>query len=465
MRIAVIGAGFTGLTAALRLAQAKHEVVVFERETEPGGLAVGFKDEKWDWALERHYHHIFTSDVYIQKVAREVGAKYFFSRPKTSTYYGGKIAQLDSPLGLLQFNSLSLSSKIKTGVGLAYLRYLANWKDLEKITAVNWLKDLDREGFEVLWEPLLRGKFGDYAERISAAWFWARIKKRSASLGYFEGGFGGLARRIEKKDRELGVEFRYGVEVREMRMKNGGWKIDIDDRRLKIGVGHQTSKIELHDRSLSFKPLTSYDRVLVTGPSWVLAKLVPGLPEGYRKKLLSYEGLGAVNLVLALKNQFLADGTYWLNINDRTVPFLCVTEHTNFVDPAHYGGDKLLYVGNYLPKEHEFFGLGAKQLVDRFLPYLKKLNPSFARSWIREAWVFKAPFAQPIVTINYSKQILSFATPLPGLFWSSIQQVYPWDRGTNYAVEAGEQVAIVIQNSKGPPSPRLLRASKRQNLK
>ncbi|MEK9201173.1 MAG: FAD-dependent oxidoreductase, partial [Patescibacteria group bacterium] len=152
-------------------------------------------------------------------------------------------------------------------------------------------------------------------------------------------------------------------------------------------------------------------------------------------------GIGAVNLVLALKKPFLSDGTYWLNINESNMPFLAVVEHTNFMPQASYGDDHLVYVGNYLSTDHPFFGFTSKQLINKFLPSLKKINPEFKSDWIRDSWVFKAPFAQPIVTTHYSQLIPPMTTPVNNLFLANIQQVYPYDRGTNYAVELGEKAA------------------------
>jgi len=425
MRVGIVGAGFTGLTAALRLVQNGHEVVVFDRELKPGGLAVGFKDDKWGWSLERHYHHIFTSDTEIQDMAGQVGEKFFFVKPKTSTFIKGRVWQVDSPINLLKFGAMSFPSRIKTGLGMAFLKVTTDWKSLEQTTSVEWLKKLDPEAFKILWEPLLKGKFGGLYDKINAAWFWARIKKRSMKLGYFEGGFDQLALKMEKAAKKAGVAFRYGVMVKGLMMDDGRWRVDFEDGSLRAD---------------------KFDKVVVTGPSWMLAKIAPQLPEDYKNKLFSFKGLGAVNLVLALKEKFLVDGTYWLNINDTGYPFLAVVEHTNFVSSKHYGNDRIVYVGNYLASDHEFFKLSEDELVTRFMPFLQKINPEFNKKWIRKAWVFKAPFAQPVVGVNYSKLVLPFETPLQGLFWGSIQQVYPWDRGTNYAVEMGEKLAEIMTN-------------------
>ncbi len=424
MRIAIIGAGFTGLTAALRLAQSGHTVTVFEREGEPGGLAAGFKDEDWEWPLERHYHHIFTSDIAIQKIAQEVGQKYFFIRPTTSTYYDGEIRQLDSPASLLLFDRLPFWSRVKTGLAMAYLKYLADWKNLEKTTAAKWLQKVDDQAYKNLWEPLLKGKFGEKASQISAAWFWARIKKRSTKLGYFDGGFSQLAHKLEAACRDKSVVFEYHAAIESINVRQNAFDLQFgQNKRLK-------SK--------------KFDQVLVTGPSFVLSKLVPQLPQEYKRKLASYEGLGAVNVVVALKRKFFPDNTYWLNMNDRKFPFLAVVEHTNLIDKSHYDGDHLLYIGNYLDPKHEFFELSENELIQRFSPFLLKLNPEFSPKQIRKVWVFKARFAQPVVGVNYSREILPFETPIRGLYWASMQQVYPWDRGTNYAVEMGEQIAKLM---------------------
>lgn len=443
MKIGIVGAGYTGLTAGLRLAKSGHKVVIFDREGKAGGLAIGFKDEKWEWSLEKHYHHIFTSDYEIQKIAQEVGAKFFFESPKTSTWINQRIWQVDSPINLLKFGALSGVARIKTGLGMAFLKLTSDWKSLEKTTSALWLRKLDNESFEVLWKPLLLGKFGELYDKINAAWFWARIKKRSMKLGYFDGGFEALAKRIESAAIDVGVEFKYGASVESITQSSKA-----------------TAKSNFIIKFANDKRGEVFDKVLVTGPSWVLAKIVPQLPYGYKKKLFSYKGLGAVNVVLALNQRFLADGTYWLNINEPNYPFLAVVEHTNFIGSQHYGGDKLVYIGNYLPASHEYFNLSEDALVSRFMPYLKKINPEFKKEWIRKGWVFKAPFAQPVVDVNYSKKLLPFQTPIEGLYWGSIQQVYPWDRGTNYAVEMGVKIAKLMINDSAEKPDEYLTARK-----
>ena len=47
--------------------------------------------------------------------------------------------------------------------------------------------------------------------------------------------------------------------------------------------------------------------------------------------------------------------------------------------------------------------------------------------------------------VNYPERLLPYATPVPGLFSSAMAQIYPEDRGTNYAVRGGNQVAEVVR--------------------
>src|SRR5260221_6682147 len=187
-----------------------------------------------------------------------------------------------------------------------------------------------------------------------------------------------------------------------------------------------------------------FDKVICTLPTYLFTKITKGLPKNYIEKNKGLEGIGATNLVLTLDKSFLTDGTYWLNINEEIFPFLAIVEHTNFISSKKYGGKKILYIGNYLPSGHKYFDYSPRQLFKEYLPYLKKINKDFKVSSVKQMKLFKAGFAQPIVTKNYSKKIPSIKTPIDGLYLANIQQVYPWDRGTNYAVDLGKKTANII---------------------
>jgi protoporphyrinogen oxidase len=151
--------------------------------------------------------------------------------------------------------------------------------------------------------------------------------------------------------------------------------------------------------------------------------------------------MGAVVLILALDRQ-LTDGHYWINLpKGDEMPFMGLVEHTNYVSPEHYGGDHLVYCGDYLPPDHPYFDYTKGQLLDAYLPGLVKINPDFSPDWIRDDWTFTERYAQPVPLLHHSRNIPPLKTPIPGLWMANMSQVYPWDRGTNYAVELGRRVA------------------------
>jgi len=158
--------------------------------------------------------------------------------------------------------------------------------------------------------------------------------------------------------------------------------------------------------------------------------------------------MGAVVLVLALKHS-LTPGHYWVNIPKREgFPFLALVEHTNYISAEHYGGDHIVYCGDYLEPGHPYFELEPEALLERFIPALQRLNPAFERSWIRKVWKFSELYAQPVPMLEHSRAIPPLQTPIPNLYMANMSQVYPWDRGTNYAVEIGRRAAQVIAASR-----------------
>jgi protoporphyrinogen oxidase len=424
MKVGIIGAGFTGLSAGYYLAKSGISVTIFESDGKPGGLAIGFTQKNWKWSLEAHYHHCFTNDDSILGLAKEIGFPVVIKRPKTSVFRRGSLFQLDSPISLLKVPNLSLIDKLRTGVILFYLKYITPWQALEKYTAEKFLKaTMGSNSWKVLWEPLFVGKFGKYADKIPASWFWARIKKRTPSLAYPEGGFLAFALSLDKKIKDLGGVIKYDSPIN---------KIATDKGKIIIEVNGKKEK---------------FDRVICTLPTPLFLKLTADLPKSYIKELKPLVGIGAVNLVLTLNNQFFSDGSYWLNVNEQNFPFLAVVEHTNYMDKKYYGGEHILYVGNYLPHDHKYFGYSEAELLNEFMPYLKNINKQFDNKKVVKSYVFKAPFAQPIIPLNYSKSIPKMITPIKGLYLANIQMVYPWDRGTNYAVEMGQKVAKIITNN------------------
>lgn len=394
-KVAVIGAGFTGISAGYYLIKKGYQVTIFEKEKTPGGLAMGFKNDSWSWPIEKHYHHLFVSDTEIINFAKEVGVKINFYKSKTSIFSRGSFYPLDSPASILKFPYLDIVSKIKMGISLGYLKLAPNWKNLEKITAKNYiLKSMGTKPWRIIWQPLLEGKFGKYAETIPASWFWARIKKRSVYLGYPEGGFENFVKKATLAFEKMGGKIIYGQGV-----------------------------------TPSSPELSGFNNIISTIPAGKLAYL------------------GAINLILRFNKPFLPDKVYWLNIGGLDFSFLSVVEHTNLFPKENYGGEHIVYVGKYLPPNHKYFSMTKEEILDEYHKDLVKLNPNYKSALIGSD-VFKAPYAQPIFPRNYSETIDPIKTNDEKVYRATMEQVYPWDRGTNYAVEMGKNVAEIVDQQK-----------------
>lgn len=403
MRIAIIGGGFTGLTAGYELSKRGHKVTLFERDNHLGGLAYGFRAPNWDWHLEAAYHHLFTNDHAIIGLIDELGLskKLIIKRPVTANFYKGKMYQFDSPFHLLQFPFLSPIDKLRTGALAAFCKLYPFWHTLEGVTAKEFFTKIGGSAsWRIIWEPLMTGKFGHLDGTIAASWLWARIHKRTPSLAYIEGGFQTLVRALEQAIEKQG------------------------------GTIHMNSE---------FKILNSeFDRTLLTVPTPIATKLDSRITDP------SIPHLHAQVLILETAKPILKH-IYWLSITDRTYPFLAVVAHTNFMDKRHYGDHHLTYIGNYLPPDHPYLKMTKEQLLKKFLPYIKRLCPAMNYELITNNFLFVGPFAQPVHQINYSKKAPKLKTPIDGVYLANMDSIYPWDRGTNYAVELGMRAARAME--------------------
>ena len=427
-RIGVIGGGFAGLTAALRLAQAGHDVTLWEKGRFGGQAATIPLDGT---RIEIFYHHLFQSDTSIAALAEElgIGDKLMWLPSNVGYYADGKILPLNGALDLLRLRILPFQDRLRVGLVTAYLQRVKEWRRFERVTAHDWLvRALGRNAYDKTFGAQLRAKFGSYYDKVAMVWFWGKIWLRTTSrrspleqekLGYFDGSFQVMVDALVKGCEAAGVDLRKAGIDRIEQAGDGRWSVGTE------GSGPET-----------------FGKVLVTTPSNIFQRLVTDLPADYVAKLNALEYEAAIVALLELEHP-LSD-VYWLNIADSDLPFTAVIEHTNFVDPAKYGGKHLVYLSKYVEPDHPYFGMSDDEIIAAYLPHLKKLNPRFEASWITRRWVFRERAAQPIIPLNYSSMIPEHRTPLANLYLANTTQIYPEDRGTNYSVRLGEHVAAMI---------------------
>lgn len=428
-KIAIIGAGFGGMTAALDLVKVGYDVTIFEAAGTPGGLAGGFKEPEWEWSVENFYHHWFTSDAHMFRLFKELGVekKVLVRTPTTVVYHKGKFYPFDSILSALLYPGLGWGfNKIRFGLVGLFLRITKNWKPLERTTVEAWMKKWAGEKvYREMWEPMVVGKFSEkYARVVNMAWMWARFHVRSTNLVTYEGGFQAFADDFADAIQKMGVIIRYNTRVDEVRS---------NDHHLKLVINGKDE---------------GFDRVLVTLSPGQMAKMAPQLPENYLKGLLELKSLGAVALIISLKHQLSREGFYWFNLPKASgFPFLALVEHTNFQPKEKFGSEHLIYCGDYLETDHEYFSMDKDQLLEKFIPSLVRFNPEFKPEWVNRAWLKKSNYAQPVPLVNHSRNIPAVQTPLEGVYFASMSQVYPWDRGTNFAVEIAHKASGLIRSS------------------
>lgn len=423
-QVAIIGGGFTGLAAAYQLSSQGISVTLHESEAEIGGLASAFDVQ--GKKLDRFYHHWFTNDRHVMQLIDELGLteQVNINPTNTGVYYANNFFKLSTPWDLLNFTPLAFMDRIRLGLLTLRARRVKNWQELEGKTAAEWLKELGGENvYRVIWEPLLKGKFGSVAEQISAVWFWNKLKLRGGSRGkggeerlaYFKGGFVALAEALAERIQAQGGLVITNSSVLVLEPIANRWQLN-------YSTGEYTA-----------------DQVIITTALPIAAYMIQSWASpDYLASLRRIHYLANVCLVLELKHS-LSD-TYWLNVNDPSFPFVGVIEHTNFERPESYAGRHIVYLSKYLPHTDAMYQMDADAMLDYALPHLQKMFPAMQRDWILEHHVWKARWSQPVIEKYYSRLIPAEQGPKQGFHLCSMAQIYPEDRGTNYAIREGRSI-------------------------
>ena len=270
---------------------------------------------------------------------------------------------------------------------------------------------------------MLEGKFGQFSEQVSAVWFWNKLKLRGGSRGkggeerliYFKGGFIALVDALASKIRNMGGIIELNAPVSDIRLTGRNWT------------------------TTTSGSIVSSDRVIVTTALPLIADMVRSWADrSYLTQLKRISYIGNICLILELDRSL--SSTYWLNINDLGFPFVGVIEHTNFQRPETYGGRHIVYLSKYLPPTDHLYFMSSDEFLEYALPYLQTMFPALNKSWILSHHLLRARWSQPIVEKNYSALIPPEDGPSEGFHICSMAQIYPEDRGTNYAVREGRRI-------------------------
>jgi protoporphyrinogen oxidase len=452
VRVAVIGAGVAGLVAGYRLTQRGHTADVYERWPGLGGQAATL-DVGDGHLIERYYHHLFTSDRHIAELYDELGLEDELEWLPSSVgmFSEGEAHPFTTPLDLLRFSPMSVPARLRMGLAVVWLqkrhRDVAPFHD---VSARAWVeRAMGPQAWAKVWGPLLRGKYGDQADRIAMAWLWGKLttrrqikgqEARQELLGYPRGSFETLYARLQEEIERGGGRVLIDRPAARLAPDGEGFLVTpgapgsfrrgLDPRGFEPGGEHER-----------------YDAVIATVPNDIFEELLDpdlaaALGDDYLARVRSPRYQAALCLVLELDRRF--GRFYWLNVADDGLPFIGLIEHTNFIEPERYGGRRFLYVANYLAADDRLLSLSRDELLAEYTPGLRRVNPEFSADWVVRSWLFREPAAQPVVTTGYVHGIPPLRTPVPRLILANTTQIYPEDRGTNYSVRLGDQAVDAL---------------------
>jgi protoporphyrinogen oxidase len=453
MRVAVVGAGVAGLTTAYRLTEAGHQCDVWERWPGLGGMAATI--DVGGHLLERYYHHLFTSDVVIARLWSELGMddEVQWLDSSMACFTDGRLYPFTTPGDLLRFGALPPLSRARMGaVVVALQRFSNDPARFEGVTAKEWVtRWMGRAVWESFWGPMLRGKFGERADEIAMVWLWSKWmlrrqvqgeEARGEKLGYPRGSWetllAALARKIESGGGRVLID-RPAAEL--------GLAADGRFRLVPAEPGSFRTGLDPRGFRRDEESAATYDAAVVTVGGDLFAQLCTPelreqLGEDYLRRCETIESRGALCLLLELDRRF--SPFYWTNVIDERCGFIGVIEHTNFAPLDWYDGRRFVYVANYLANDDPLMSLTMDELIAAYDDGLRLIQPDWSRDWIRQAWMFREPHGQPVITLGYRERLPALATPVPRLVLANIQQVYPEDRGTNYAVRLGDDAAATL---------------------
>lgn len=423
-RVAVVGAGAMGLAAAYHALKAGHTVTVFEADTVAGGMAAHLDLD--GLSIERFYHFVCKADAPTFELMDELGIGYKMKwRPTSMGYYiDGEHHPWGDPISLLRFPKLDIVSKIRYGLQMFLSTRRSDWSALETISAKDWfVAGGGQRTYDVLWKRLFELKFFEYADNISAAWIWTRVKRIGTSrrsifreeLGYIEGGSQTLVDALVAAIGRLGGEIRLGAGVEEITSENGR----VTGIRVK-GAQHL------------------FDAVIATVPTPLISRMVPGLSARARASYDAIVNIGVVCVLFRLKRPVTKH--FWLNVNDERIAIPGLVEFSN-LRPI---GDTVVYVPYYMPQTHPKFTRDDATFVREAFGYIKLINPSITDADLLASRVGRLKHAQPVCEPGFLAKIPPIQTEIAGLKIADTCFYYPEDRGISESVRYGKLMAAGI---------------------
>lgn len=429
----IIGSGISGMATAYYLSKAEKNIKirVWEKGELSGGLAANFKIGGFE--IERFYHHLFTRDIALISLIEDLGlsSSLKWKPAKVGSYYANESFRLSTPLDVLKFKPLPFFDRIRLGIMTLHARTIKDWHSLDDISVKEYIiKYGGKKVWEIVWEPLFRGKFGDYVDNISAAWFWSKMVDRGGSrnkagsevLGYVQNGLGSIMKKIIQELEKEGHEFHFNTDIK---------NLEIIDKKIVSFEYGDNLKVET-------------DLVISAIQVPDLVKILPKELD-LTKSLNEIKFLANVCLVL-VTNKSLSD-YYWSNITDLHIPFVGIIENTKLTGIDDYENKNIIYISSYVLQNDPRLAMDAEALFNLYEPYLKKIFPDFSQDIVKEKYIWTASSAQPIVHKGYRHAKPAIETEIENLYICTMAQIYPNDRQISNGIEQAKKTVATVLNT------------------
>ena len=425
--LVVVGGGITGLSATYIAAKAGKKVTVIEASKNFGGLLNTF--EIGDNRLECYYHHFFMHDKELNWLIKDLNLdnRLFFKKTSMGVFKDGSIYPFNTPFDLLKCKPIEFIDKIKFGLTSIFLGKIANWKNYEHISCMDWFnKWAGKSTTSSLWTPLLNIKFGPFASKVPLSWMIGRLRQRMNSrkygdekLGYLDGSLQVLLDALLYKLKEMDVELISGQPIEKINF-----------------LGNEIANVMTSEREYSG------NQFLFTIPGIYLSKILEKDQTEFASKLSDIKYFGAICVILELHKPL--SSIYWLNITDDGFPFGGIIEHTNFIDKDKYNGSHIAYLSRYFAMEEKIANMTENEVKELMTKYLPKIYPEFHKGWLKNIFVFRTNTAATVCDLNFSKKVPNCKTSVSNMYIVNMSHVYPDERSTNNSIKIAADACQVM---------------------
>lgn len=430
MKVVIVGAGVMGLSSAVDLLEDGHDVSVIEAASSPGGMAGSF--DFGGVAAEKFYHFICGADEGYFRWLERLGLKRHLAWRRTSmaVFHDNRLYPFGDPLSLMRFEPLSLGARVRYGLHVLQAKRLHDWRPLEHVSARDWLVEgTGEESYRVVWEPLLRQKFGPHTDSISAAWIWSRIHRLASSrnrvfqewLGFLDGGSDVVVSALVDAVRSLGGNIECGAPVEHLHLDGG--------RAAGVSVGGAEH---------------AADAVVSTVPLPILTRIGPELPADYVDQALTLDNIGVRCILLKLEKPLTP--YFWVNVNDDSLPLCGLIEYTN-LNPAD--GFSLVYSPTYVPRSDPEYSRADEDILEETLEGISVVRPEFDRASVIDYRVFREPYAQPVCPVGFQEKLAPLRTPVPNLVAADTTHLLPHDRSISDSLDLAGKLMAAFRDASG----------------